>query len=384
MLEIAHWSPPPGSPLRVGVVSTYPPTRCGIGRFTASLVDALGTVDVGLDVGVVRLLTGDDPMSGLGDVVEMEIDPASPVSVRAAARHLNRGDLAIINHEFGIFGPRDGVSVVDLARSLDVPALTVLHTVLPEPATEQRHILVELADLTTLVVICEAAADFLIERYGIDECSIEVIPHGAAWQARPVNPTPRRELITWGLLGPGKGLERAIRAIARLQLEPEVRYRIVGRTHPNVVRNAGYVYRDTLRRLVDELGVSDRVEFVDRYVDDAELEEMVCGADLVIVPYDNEEQVSSGVITEAIGLGRPVVATKFPYAEEMVGMGCGRVVGHDVASMTHAITEMLEDPVSYRRAAAAAAARSEELAWSAVATRYSNLIRALAPARATA
>jgi glycosyltransferase involved in cell wall biosynthesis len=314
----------------------------------------------------------------------MEIDPASSVSIRAAARHLNRGDIAVINHEFGIFGPDDGIAAVDLAEMLDVPALTVFHSVLPSPTKTQREITRHLSRLTTPVVICEAAAGFLVDAYGIDREDIAVISHGAQWPAQPINTPPRRNLITWGLLGPGKGLERAISAVAQLDLEPHVHYTIVGKTHPNVARNDGFAYRDSLHRLVNDLGVSDRVEFVDRYVDDRELLTLASHADLVLVPYDNSDQVSSGVITDALGLGRPVLATKFPYAQELLGEGAGLAVDHEIDAMSEGIRELLTDPISYRRAARAASLMSADLAWPAVARQYMSLIHDLARVEATA
>lgn len=375
----------PGSTLRVGIVSTYPPTRCGIARFTASLCDVISAEQPGVELDVVRLVTDPTPTPGSSGAVRMEIDPSSALSIRAAAHHLNRCDVAIINHEFGIFGPKEGASAVDLARLIDVPTITVLHTVLPEPGGQQRRILEELGRFTTPVVLCESARRLLSERYSVAETSVEMIRHGAHWGAQPVNKPPRRNLITWGLLGPGKGLERSIAALAELRdLDPPVHYRIVGRTHPNVVRNAGYVYRYSLQHLAEGLGVGDMVEFIDRYVDEDELLDLVRDSDVVVVPYDNHDQVSSGVMTEAVGMGRPVVATRFPYAEELLGSGAGLVVDHDVSAIASALRQLLEDPIGYRRAAREAAAISEELSWSAVGRRYSHLLRRLAMAEATA
>lgn len=384
MLEVQRWAAP-GSTTRVGVVSTYPPTRCGIARFTSSLCDVIARDQAGIEFDVVRLINDPTPNPGSTQMVQMEIDPSSALSIRAAANHLERCDVVIINHEFGIFGPRDGASVVDLVRLIDVPTVTVLHTVLPEPGERQRRILEDLARLTTPVVLCESARRLLIERYSVPESSVEMIRHGAHWDAQPVKTPPRRNLITWGLLGPGKGLERSIAAMAELRdMDPPVHYRIVGRTHPNVVRNAGYVYRHSLQRLAQDLGVDDMVEFVDRYVDEDELFHLVRDSDVVVVPYDNRDQVSSGVMTEAIGLGRPVVATRFPYAEELLGSGAGVVVDHDVPALASAIRQLLDDPVAYRRAAREAAAMSAQLSWSAVGQRYSELLGRLALAQATA
>lgn len=384
MLDVQGWAAP-RSALKVGIVSTYPPTRCGIARFTASLCDVISADQPGVELDVVRLVNDPTPTPGSSGLVRMEIDPSSALSIRAAAHHLDRCDVAIINHEFGIFGPRDGASAVDLARLIEVPTVTVLHTVLPEPSDPQRHILEELGRVSTPVVLCESARRLLSEHYSVPESSVEMIRHGAHWSAQPINKPPRRNLITWGLLGPGKGLERSIAALSELRdLDPAVHYRIVGRTHPNVVRNAGYVYRHSLQRLAEELGVDDMVEFIDRYVDEEELFSLVRDSDVVVVPYDNRDQVSSGVMTEAVGMGRPVVATRFPYAEELLGTGAGLVVDHDASAIASALRHLLEDPVVYRRTAREAATISADLSWRAVGRQYSHLLHRLAVAEATA
>lgn len=371
------------TPISIGIVSTYPPTRCGIARFTASQIEALRVADPDIDVHVVRIV--DAPEGPTSGPVTMEFDPASAVGIKAAARHLDRLDMAIISHEFGIFGPDEGAAVVDLAEAINVPALTILHTVVPEPTPGMLSITRRLAELTTPVVLCESARDMLADSYGVPAHHIQVIPHGAHWSPEPPSDPPHRRLITWGLLGPGKGLERALEAISLLtDIDPPVTYRIVGRTHPNVVRREGLAYRRRLEELVGELGLEERVEFVDRYVSDEELPDLIRSADVVVVPYDNKEQVSSGVLTEAIGIGRPVVATRFPYAMEMLSGGAGVVVDHDPRSLAEGIRRLVTDAGAYRDACDAAAAISARISWAAVGRRYAALVRELARARATA
>ena len=369
---------------RVGVVSTYPPARCGIAKFSASVVNSVARVDPQLDIGVIRLTCGVDEPISYGPVV-MQIDPNNSVGVRAARRHLEACDVAVFQHEFGIYGKDEGASIVDLVGGLATPAIVVLHTVLPSPSPTQRSIIQALATESTIVALCTSAERLLVDRYGLQPSSIEVIPHGAHWSPQPVNHQPRRRLITWGLLGPGKGLERAIEAVAMLaDLDPPVCYRIVGRTHPVVAARNGFEYRNLLERRVRELGLSEVVEFVDRYVDDDELFDMARRSDVVVVPYDNNDQISSGVITEAIGIGRPVVATRFPYSEEVLGSGAGVVVEHQPDEIASAIRGLLEDPISYRRAVRESTRISEGLNWGLVGRKYSRLIRDLAPTAATA
>lgn len=385
MIELQKWRPATGAKIRVGVVATYPPTRCGIARFTHSLVEGVEDNDESVSFDVVRLVAEPASDGECAYPVTMEFDPSSHVGLKAAAAHLNGMDAAVISHEFGIFGGDDGSSVVELVNLLDVPAITILHTVLSDPSDRQRMIIEQLAEATTPVVLCDAAVDILTNSYDVPANGVEVIRHGATWDPQPVNHSPRRRLITWGLLGPGKNLEQAIAAVAELdQFDPPLQYQIVGRLHPAFVRSHGHGYRTELSRLVFDLGLEDRVEFIDRYVDDAELLSMVRQSDIVLVPYGNSDQVSSGVITEAIGAGRPVISTRFPYAEEMLATGAGIVVDHDPASLASGVNQLLDDTVAYRRAARAASQLSGDLSWANVGRRYARLLHQIAPARATA
>ena len=213
--------------VRVGMVSTYPPTRCGIARFASSLVENIPAVDPTIDIGVVRLLNDATPELTDQSVV-LEIDPTTSVGVRAAARHLSDCDVALIQHEFGLYGPNDGESVIEMLEAIDTQRIVVLHTVLPHPSDRQRELIRWMQQEATLVVLCDSAASLLDERYSIPRESVSIVHHGASWSARPMNPSPRNQLITWGLLGPGKGVERALTALAQLRdMDPPVRYRIV-------------------------------------------------------------------------------------------------------------------------------------------------------------
>lgn len=351
---------------RVGIVSTYPPTRCGIARYAERLGTAITDLDPRLEVEVVRLIDRQGP-AAIGKV-RAECDPNCPVSIRSAARILNRSDLVIVQHEYGIFGGNDGESVIELVNSIHRPVATILHTVRVDPTPHQQRIIRELAGRSSLIVMCESAREVLNVRYGISPETVTVVHHGSDWTAQPTNPPPRRRIITWGLLGPGKGLERALRAVALLRgMDPLPHYSIVGRTHPNVLRRSGTAYRESLEQLVAELGIGHMVSFVDRYLAEDELLAQVAASDVVLVPYDNEEQMASGVVTDALAAGRPVVATRFPYAVEMLADGSGLTVSHSVDQVALTLESLLTDDTGYRAAARAATARSHTLSWESAA-----------------
>ena len=369
---------------RVGIVSTFPPTRCGIARFSSALVSSLGEVAPEIDVDLVRLIDGCPPTSALGQV-GMEIDPNSPVSIRAAARHLDRCDAVILQHEYGIFGDDDGESVLELVDSINRPLITVVHTVVRSPNDRQRRIMDRLHEASRLVVLSEAARSALVSSHSIPRSEVVVIPHGSRWSPTPLPGGPARRLITWGLLGPGKGLERSLEAMVELRdLDPIPHYTIVGRTHPVVARNHGVTYRRRIESLVTDLGIGDMVEFVDRYVADDELFEIVRRSHVVVIPYDNTDQVTSGVVTDALAAGRPVVATRFPHAEELVGSGSGIVVDHDSAALAAGVRALAASPEVYERAARSAAEKGIDLSWTSGAVRYAEFVRSLVPGQLTA
>jgi glycosyltransferase involved in cell wall biosynthesis len=369
---------------RVGIVSTFPPTRCGIARFSSALVSSLGEVAPDLDVDLVRLIDGRPPTSALGQV-GMEIDPNSRVSIRAAARHLDRCDVVILQHEYGIFGDNDGESVLEMVDSINRPLITVVHTVVSSPSDRQRRIMERLHETSRLVVLSESARAALVSSHAIPRSEVVVIPHGSRWTATPPPSGPASRLITWGLLGPGKGLERSIEAVAKLRdLDPKPHYTIVGRTHPVVARSQGIAYRRRMESLVSDLGIEDMVQFVDRYLADDELYEMVRRSHVVVIPYDNNDQVTSGVVTDAIAAGRPLIATRFPHAEELIEPGPGLVVDHNSTALADGVRTLVATPGLYDRAARSAAAKSDDLSWASGAVRYAEFVRSLIPGQLTA
>lgn len=372
-------------PAAIGILSTYPPTQCGLATFSAALAEHLNRVPG--TAGVVRIV--DRPESHPGAEVATHVVNGSPSSVAAAVRRLNRFQAVVVQHEYGIYGGNDGCDVIDIVAGLTVPTIIVLHTVLQEPTPRQRRILrwlVESADV--IVTMTETARQRLVESYGADPGAVVVIPHGAidhgpvdAAAARAERMAAGRPLVlTWGLLGPGKGIEWAIDAMPGLRdLDP--RYLVLGKTHPKVLDRDGEEYRDSLAHRADVHGVADLVELDDRYLGVGELADLVQRADVVLLPYDSREQVTSGVLIEAVAAGRPVVSTAFPHAVELLGDGTGLVVPQrDPAALEAALRRALAEPGLADQLAERAARKAPDLLWGAVATRYQQIAESLVAA----
>lgn len=363
-----------------GILSSSPPTACGIATFTTALGSAL--VRRGEDVNIVRVLEGDDASatSPLSVVGELRADDAASIS--RAAEALNRCDVALIQHEFGLYGGIDGDDVVTVIAALTVPVMTILHTVLPAPTDHQRQVANDVIALSTCVIVMTDAAEATLRRaYDVDLTPVKVIPHGAALSLVPSTPALDAGpiLLTWGLIGPGKGIEWMIDAMVHLRdLTPRPSYVVAGRTHPKVLAHEGDGYRHALERRVQENGVGDMVFFDNNYRSLTALNALIASAAIVILPYDSSEQATSGVLVDAIAAGRPVVATSFPHSNEMLASGAGLVVEHrNPHALSGAIRRILTNSAAAEAMASEARRLGPGLSWDSVATRYVDLARDL-------
>ena len=369
----------------IGFVSTYQPTLCGLATFSASLFQELVTSSASHGR-VVRVV--DTPQPRLSrDVVEELVagDPASRIRSAAA---LASCDVVIVQHEYGVYGGPDGDEVLPFLAALDAPTIVVLHTVLSAPTEHQRVVLDEVAALADVVVVMTGTArDRLAELYSVDMHKVRLIPHGAPAVPKSVSATFRSvepTILTWGLLGPGKGIEWGISAMALLQdVSPLPQYVVAGQTHPKVLAHQGEAYRLGLTEQVHELHLSHCVTLDNHYRHQSALAGLVSTADVVLLPYDSTDQVTSVVLIEAVAAGKPVVATRFPHAVELLSDGGGILVPHkDPVAMADALRMALARRAPVRVSSARTVA--PPMLWPAVADRYRDVVSQLKSARSAA
>ncbi|MHB1209441.1 MAG: glycosyltransferase [Acidimicrobiales bacterium] len=370
---------------RLAMIGTYPPTECGLATFNLNLSRAIGA-DREWSTHVVRVLEGADVDPTFELVTEWV--NGDPSSLARAAGVANESDAVILQHEFGLFAGRDGDEVLDLVAALNVPLVVVMHTVLEAPSDHQRWIIDELtAAASVTVVLSQSAYERMLMIYSTPSEKLTVIPHGADanFSGSLLSGVKGPSILTWGLLGPGKGLEYGISAVARLQRRaPRPTYIIAGETHPKVKLHEGERYRHQLEAQSRELGVANRVVFADGYRDAQSLREVIRSVDVVLLPYESRDQVSSGVLVEAIASGKPVVATRFPHAVELLSRGAGFVVDQgDVTAMADALEEVLYVPGIAMRMRVAARQEASALLWPAVGAQYRSLLRELFAERAS-
>ena len=361
-----------------GVLSTYPPTQCGLATFSQALVRSLRSPTDRVGVAAVVDSRQPDMPAEVGHQWVRSEDSGAA----ATAVYLNTFDVVIVQHEYGIFGGPDGADVLEVVRSLTVPAVVVLHTVLAAPSLRQRAILDELVlRCDRVVTMTHTARRRLLDHYRADPAKVRVVPHGAdlghalAPRERAVEVHLRPMILTWGLIGEGKGIEWGISAMAALRdVHPQPLYHVVGQTHPKVAERDGEAYRRTLETRAVSLGVEDLVTFDARYIAADELRRIVQAADIVLLPYDSRDQVTSGVLVEAVTAGKPVVSTGFPHAVELLSGGAGLIVDRqNPTAIAAAVRRLLTEPGLAGRMSSQARRLAPDLSWSAVAGQYRRL-----------
>jgi glycosyltransferase involved in cell wall biosynthesis len=374
--------------LRFGMVGTYPPTECGIATFASALRGGMcGSERDSVECQIIRLV--DQPQGDGGNEVLAELQRGSANSVAEAIAATNELDVVVVQHEYGIYGDDDGAAVLDIVEGITQPIIVVLHTVLDDPSPNQRRIIEGLAEHADALVTMTRTAQRRLRDYKVDMSKVSVIPHGAHPPAPDLGPaaaTDRPTIMTWGLIGPGKGIEWGIEALSFLRdLDVKPRYLIVGKTHPNVQEKDGESYRADLEGRAAELGVDDLVEFDDSYHDRDDLQRMIAAAHVILLPYDSVDQVTSGVLIEAVAAGKAVISSSFPHAVELLGGGVGLLVPrHDSEAIANALRRVLTEPGLHERMVEGAEAVAPSLSWSAVGHQYRSLASSLLAARGEA
>jgi glycosyltransferase involved in cell wall biosynthesis len=367
---------------RIAVIGNSLPRRCGIATFTTDLQQAISTSHPNLETNIVAMTDRGQAYDYPG-AVAFEIKDDNIEEYIRAADFLNAGrfDTVSLQHEFGIFGGEAGAHILVLLSRLTMPVVTTFHTVLARPSEIQRAVMARIVEASSrVVVMANKGRELLRSVYQVPDDKIEIIAHGIpdvafvgpdAAKAR-LGFSERSVVLTFGLLSPNKGIEVMIDAMPSiLKRRADAVYVVLGATHPNLVRDQGEAYRESLIARVHELGVEDHVVFLDRFVDQATLLEFISMCDVYVTPYLNEAQMTSGTLAYSYGLGKPVVSTPYWHARELLADGRGVLVPFgDAAATGHEIAELLTDDARRQAMCRRAYAVSRTMIWARAAERY--------------
>lgn len=320
--------------------------------------------------------------------VEWEIDQNNIRDYQNFAKTVNfDSDITgvIIQHEYGIFGGRDGKKILSFMKNCKKPMLTTLHTVLPVLNQHMKNLTQEIITLSCGIVVLTNNSKEIIERvYPESNGKIFVIPHGIHPTAfstqkefkKKLELIDKTVLSTFGLLSPGKGIEYVINALPEvIKKYPSIIYLILGETHPVIRRREGEGYRIGLSKLVTKLKLEKHVKFYDQYLNLKDLFEFLKATDIYISTSTNPYQAVSGTLSYALGTGRATISTEFAQAKEIVTPEIGRLVPiKNSATLTAAIMDLLSNKKRLRKMSSAAYKNTRSMLWSNVAQEYLLLL----------
>jgi glycosyltransferase involved in cell wall biosynthesis len=367
---------------RIAFIGNSLPRRCGIATFTTDLQQAISTSRPNPETCIVAM-TDHGQTYDYPPAVALHIKDDNIEEYVRAADFLNAGrfDTVCLQHEFGIFGGEAGAHILVLLSRLSMPVVTTFHTVLAKPTVVQRAVMERIVEASSkVVVMAKKGRELLRSVYQVADDKIEVIAHGIPDVAFVEPDAAKAKLgfggksviLTFGLLSPNKGIEVMIDAMPSiLKRRADAVYVVLGATHPNLVRDQGEAYRESLMARVRELGIEDDVVFLDQFVDQATLLEFISMCDVYVTPYLNEAQMTSGTLAYSFGLGKPVVSTPYWHAHELLADGRGVLVPFgDAAAIGNEIAELLTDDPRRQAMRKRAYAASRSMTWERAAERY--------------
>lgn len=376
--------------MRIAFVSSSIPRRCGIATFTADVMAAVKAADPAVRCSIIAI---DEPNSAraYGSEVKARIRQREPETYRSAAALLNDSNVDVVNiqHEFGLYGTwKDGVyddHLRPFLLELRKPAVTTLHSVLPRPSPSMRDAVRTIAEHSDeIVVMAHTAGRLLKSDYGITKTPV-VIPHGMpAIEPRgrhqfkkQLGMSGRTIVSTFGLVDPRKGLEYVIGAMPTVvERFPDALYLVVGQTHPELLKQQGEAYRNTLEHAVEELGMRDHIAFVNEYLTQRAIVDYLLATDVYVTPYLDPNQITSGTLAYALGAGKAIVSTPYLHAVEALAGDRGIVVPfRDSTAIAESVCRILGDPELKLRLEQRAYAYGRETAWPAVGRRVLALMQ---------
>ena len=381
--------------LRILFVSTYPPQECGIATYTRALVRGIEEQYGAATCMIAVPENGTRPV-GTNDKIAYVIEGGGQYSYAKAAHWINNSscDVVWLQHEFGLFGGPQGKDVLTLCRHLRKPLITTLHTVMQDPPPAAREITRQIVQMSSAVtVMARTGLEILKKKYKVNPEKPRMVPHGApdvpfvpSGDAHKGEHDGRTILSTFGLISRGKGLEYAISSLPPIVAEfPNVKYLVLGQTHPKVVMEEGESYRESLVKLAEELGVSEHVEFVNSYLGLRQLLGYLNLTDVYVTPYIGKEQIVSGTLAYAVDCGKAIVSTPYLYAQEVLANGRGLLVDfRDSSGTAQAILELLRNNALKEGVEARCYAFSRDMTWQQVGSKHVRLARSFAPAREAA
>lgn len=309
---------------KLGIISTFPPTQCGIATYANDLSNYLHFQYPLLKINKFELNNNQEFDKSDKFVIRNE----NTEDYIKLTRFINSSDIDVldIQHEFKIFGKPDGEKINILLENIKKPIAITLHTINYDMLKDREGIFRKIIERSNLLfVFSEEAKKFIVNKYLKDESLITIIPHGVPSIPfhLPIEIQKRKNIsndiifVSSGHMRETKGFDIAIEALNNLRNKlGSFQYFIIGANHPQ--NESAVNYRTKLIDIINEYDLKDNVTFINEYLSQKKLINYIQLADICLLPYTRREQSSSGVLALMVACGRPLVTTPFQFAKTKV------------------------------------------------------------------
>ena len=183
--------------IRVIYVSSYIPRYCGIATFTKDLTNAVNLLNPYALAEIMVLNLDIDKLEYPWEV-KYKIEQNNLATYLQAAEYINQSgaDIVCLEHEFGIFGGRNGEYVLPFIDALHIPLVTTLHTVVSDSTSRDAIILKRIINKSVAVtVMLNKVKEKLVNDYRVAGEKIVTIPHGTPdLPYSPTTPYKKRDI----------------------------------------------------------------------------------------------------------------------------------------------------------------------------------------------
>src|SRR5664280_836547 len=311
-------------------ITSFPPRVCGIATYSQDLIKALNNkFSNTLSIKVCALESGDENFQYTNEV-KYVLKTSLADKYGKLALKINKDDqirIVLIQHEFGFFIKQEE-PFIQFLNSLTKPVIVVFHTVLPNPDKKLKSNINRIAAACeSIIVMTHNSAKILITDYDLPKKKISVIAHGTHLVPhlnreslkKKYGIKGRKVLTTFGLLSSGKSIETTLEALpAIIKTNPDVIFLVIGKTHPEVLKEEGEQYRNSLEAMIVSKNLTQHVKFINSYLPLPDLLEYLQLTDVYLFTTNDPNQAVSGTFAYAMSCGCPIISTPIPHAKEVL------------------------------------------------------------------
>jgi len=362
--------------MKILFISPYIPKECGIATYTHNLISSFDKTASCSVVAIKDLFESKKfPKEVICEVAKNNIN-----EYKQSIKKINNTNYSVVSlqHEFGLFGEKEGLNVLNFINDIKKPIVVTYHTVLSQPNHLQKKIVTQMSSkASAIIVMADEAKKRLKNIYGVAPQKIFKIPHGVpdisigkSNQAKELlNLSGRKVVSVFGLLSRNKGIEFVIHAIPKIINEhPEIVFLLIGKTHPSILLTEGEEYRNYLIGQAEKLKIIDNVRFINKFMTHEEISRYLRATDIYITPYLEKEQITSGTLSYALSAANPIISTPYAYAKELLRYKNGFLVPfRNSGAIASKINKLFRDEELRRQMAENSYAVARKMLWKNVA-----------------